>query len=391
MTGPEPGSRLDEGIAPPLTPLGSEVGVPPGLAESSVQPPSALPAGRPGGPAAPPPALVSTGRLVASAFELLGGSQAEMRRASFYIGAVVLGTVGPLALAAWSAFVLTFDDPFVPVDAPAADPGGAMLAILGILAGLGFGVAAVESRVLAVTVLGGAVAGRRITTRQALARTRASFWRAVGASIIVALPLAVVQAIVDQITRPILLSAPEVSVLTSTVVTAVVGAPLAYTLAGVVLGDVDPWEALRRSIRVYRVRRLAAVLVVLFETVAALLVLLGISAGADLLIRVVAALGLGPESGALGQALVVVAIVAIVFAFGTLLFTVQALTVAPQVVMFLGLTHASFGLDRVLPGGRDDPDLRRAGQPPFRWFTRPMLLAFLVGGLALALAVSSYA
>ena len=31
------------------------------------------------------------------------------------------------------------------------------------------------------------------------------------------------------------------------------------------------------------------------------------------------------------------------FAFGTLIFTVTAITVAPQVVMFLGLTHATSG------------------------------------------------
>ena len=48
--------------------------------------------------------------------------------------------------------------------------------------------------------------------------------------------------------------------------------------------------------------------------------------------------------------------VAGVFAAGTLLFTITALTIAPQVLMFVGLTHATFGLDTVRPGGDGDPD-----------------------------------
>ena len=340
-------------------------------------------------PAAPP--LVTTRGLLGASFELVMRSQTQMRRASFYIGAVVLGTVGPLALASWASLVLTFDDPFIPEDMGTVTAGGGLLVLLGTLAIAGLLVAAVESRVLAVTVVGGAMARRPVTTRQALARARSAFWRAVGASIVVAIPLTIVQTVVDQVTAPILLNAPEVSLVTSTLVTALVGAPLAYTLAGVVLGDVDPWEALKRSIRVYRVRRLAAVLVVLFETIAALLILFGISAGLDLLVRLVLALGLGPEAGPAGQAVMVAAIVALVFAFGTLLFTVQALTVTPQVVMFLGLTHATFGLDRVLPGGPDDPALRRPDRPRFRWFTPLMATGFALGAVGLALVVFAYA
>lgn len=348
-------------------------------------------ADRPSVAAPPPPPLVSTRGLLAASFEVVMRAQAEMRRASFYIGAVVLGTVGPLALASWASLVLTFDDPFLPEAPVAMDAGAGLLVLLGLLAAVGLLVAAVESRVLAVTVVGGSMARRGITTRQALARARSTFWRAVGASIVVAIPLTIVQTVVDEVTRPILLTAPEVSLVTSTIVTALVGAPIAYTLAGVVLGDVDPWEALKRSIRVFRVRPMAAVIVVVFETIAALLILFGISAGLDLILRVFQGLGLGPESGALGQAVMVAAIVALVFAFGTLLFTVQALTVTPQVVMFLGLTHAMHGLDRVAPGGRDDPDRPGLGRPPFRWFPPLMLLGFALGAVGLAGVVLAYA
>ena len=84
----------------------------------------------------------------------------------------------------------------------------------------------------------------------------------------------------------------------STLVAALVGAPFAYTLAGVVLGrrrpdrgDAPLVPGLRRP------RAGAAFLVVLFESVAFLLVVLGLDAGLDLVVRVFDALGLGPEAG----------------------------------------------------------------------------------------------
>ena len=57
-------------------------------------------------------------------------------------------------------------------------------------------------------------------------------------------------------------------------------------------------------------------------------------------------------------------IVAAVFAFGTLVYTVTALSLAPQVVMFVGLTHATIGLDHVRPGGDHDPAIARARPSP---------------------------
>lgn len=335
--------------------------------------------------------LVSTRRLLAASFDLLSRSGRDLRRASFYIGAMVLGTVGPLALGSWAITVFSVERSTTEMESVLQGPGGFTFAILVVVATIGLVVAAVESRTLAVTVLGGAMVERPISTRQALARSRRSFWRAVAASIIVAIPLSLAQAVATAILEPVLGAAVEASVVTSTVVTALIGAPFAYTLAGVVLGDVDPFEALKRSFRVYGARKDAAMIVVVFETVAALLILFGISAGLDVALRVFDTLGLGPDTGPVGMAVTTVGIVSIVFAFGTLLFTVMALTVAPQVVMFVGLTHATFGLDRVTPGGTDDPDApRQPGAGGFRWFSRPMLVGFLVGSLGLAGLISAY-
>ncbi|HYH93408.1 MAG TPA: hypothetical protein VD763_09635 [Candidatus Saccharimonadales bacterium] len=378
---------------PPLVPSGAPAAS--GGAERIAHPLEESPPAAPAPPARsdPIPPLSTARGLLGASFDLLTRSSSDMRRASFYIGAIVLGTVGPLALASWGIEVrlanLDFDDPaaFEAFETfGVVDVGLAALAVLAIL---GIVVAAVESRTLAASVLGGAMSGRPVTTRQALARSRMTFWRAIVASLVVAVPIAIVQAAIREIVVGVAGEQEQFSVVTSTLVTAVVGAPFAYLLAGIVLGDVDPFEGIRRSIRVFQARKLAAAVVAGFETVAALLIVLGLGTGLDLMLRVLDALGLGTDSGTMGLAVVTMLVVAAIFAFGTLLFTVYALTVAPQVVMFVGLTHATNGLDRVRAGGADDPDGPGPGRRPFRWLTRPMVLGFVLGGIGLAVVMAT--
>jgi len=335
------------------------------------------------------PPIGSTRALLGRSFDLLGRSTDDMRRASFYIGAVVLGTTGPFALATWGLEIVTLDRSTV--DATRiyldADP---LLIVLGLLAAAGIGVAAVESRTLAAAILGGRMAGRPATTRQALARSRMAFWGAVVAAIIVALPVGFAQSVVGQLLVPA--DAPEELVAAvSTIVAALVGAPFAYILAGIVLGGVDPLESTVRSFRVFRARRVAAVLVAGIESVALLLLFIGLGAGLDVAARVAGVLGLGPGSDPAGLALTTAGIVAVLFALGTLLFTVYAITIAPQVVMFVGLTHATFGLDRVRPAGSHDPDLAVGGRARFRWFTRPLLVGFGFGAVVAAVLLAGAA
>jgi len=297
------------------------------------------------------PPISSTRGLLGASFDLLTRAGPEMRRASFYVGAVVLGTVGPLVLASWAIEVIALDRSDEQMGRAFERGGGVDVAILVAFTVIGLLVAAVESRNLAVAILGGRIVDRPVTLRQALARSRSVFWRSVVAAIIVGIPIAIVQTAAESVAESVLGPDVDVSIVISTLAAAIVGAPLAYVLAGVVLGDVDPLEALRRSLRVFLARKSAAALVAGFETVAILLILVGLSAGLDIVLRVLDALGLGPDAGPVGLALMTVLIVATVFAGGTLLFTVYAITVAPQVVMFVGLTHATMGLDHVRPGG----------------------------------------
>ena len=334
-------------------------------------------------PLVPAPAVETTRRLLGASFDLLARSSEDMRPASFYIGVLVLGSVGPLAIASWALEIVSIHKTGREMASILDSGGNVWLALLGSLAGIGLLVAAVESRTMAAAILGGRMIGRPLTVRQSLARSRSVFWLVIVGSIIVGIPVLAVQFSLNALFEEALGRETDVSLVSSTLAAALAGAPLAYLLSGIVLGDVDPFEATRRSFRVFRARKLAAVLVAVFETIATLLVLLGLGAGLDIAIRIFGALGLGTGSGPAGLTLMTVGVIAGVFALGTLIFTAYGIVVAPQIVMFVGLTHATWGLDHVRPGGDLDPAIPRAGQRRFRWLTAPLLAGVIVGGLGL--------
>jgi hypothetical protein len=334
------------------------------------------------GPA--PPAVESNRRLIGASFDLLTRTSDDMRRASFYIGAVVLGTIGPLAMATFALEVVSIHTTRHDMERLLAGGAGFWYGLLVTLAGIGVLVAGIESQAMAAAILGGQQAARPITVRAALQRSRGVFWRVLVAGVIVGIPVGIAQSLVNAVFEGLLGPETDISLVSSALVAGVVGAPLAYLLGGVVLGDVDPAEATRRSFRVFRVRKLAAALVAIFQTIAVLLIVLGLGAGLDLALRVFDALGLGAGSGPAGLTLVVIGILVGVFALGTLIYTAMAISIAPQVVMFVGLTRATFGLDHVRPGGDRDPDLVRPGVRRFRWLTRSLVLGFGAGLVGLA-------
>jgi hypothetical protein len=347
-------------------------------------PPVEQDADPPVSPAPAMPPVEPTRRLIGASFDLLSRATEEMRRASFYIGAILVGTVGPFALATWAIEVGTVHRTQDEIDALMAESLGLWYGLLAFPALIGIFVVTIESRAMAVAILGGRSVGRPLAVRQALARSRTVFWRALAVVIMVGIPLSIAQYVIEGVVDAILPTQGQATVLVTVLATAAVGAPLAYVMTGVVLGDVGPVESLRRSFRVFEARKAAAAVVALFEVAAALLILFGLSAGLDVAYRVFDALGVGSDSGPAGLLLVTLGIVAVVFALGTLVFTVTAISIAPQVVMFVGLTHATIGLDRVRRGGDRDPDERSLKRPPFRVITRSMWVGILVAWAGLA-------
>jgi len=95
------------------------------------------------GPA--PPAVQSTRRLIGASFDLLMRSSDRMRSTSFYIGAIVLGTVGPFALASLILEVAALHRTRREYEALLSSGSGAAFAVLAFVAALGLIVSAVES------------------------------------------------------------------------------------------------------------------------------------------------------------------------------------------------------------------------------------------------------
>ena len=137
-------------------------------------------------------------------------------------------------------------------------------------------------------------------------------------------------------------SREEINFGVSLVVGTLVGAPFAYVVAGIVLGEVGVFESIQRSFRLARSRWRLALVVALFGIASQFIVLFGVSIGGDVVVRVVDGTGIADS---FPPPLVIPLVAALVFAFGTLLFLVEAITAAPAVFAFEALTHYTHGLE----------------------------------------------
>ena len=290
---------------------------------------------------------------VRAAFDLLSRTSNDIRRGSFYVGALVLATIGPLALLAWGLEVASEGRGIEDVQALFEERAGGWVIAAGWIAIAGLITAFIHSRATAVSLLGARLDGRPFGIRSALLRSRMTFWRVLGGLILVNIPVVIGQRLIGDWLDAVFGTPSEVTAITPGIVMAVLAAPLAYVVTGIVLGDVGALESVRRSVTLFRARPASAIVVSLFALAAQYLTVLGALAGVDIIARVFESLAISPGSGELAVALITLVILAGVFAIGSLMFTVAALAAAPQVVMFLALTHTTLGLDRVPPLAAD--------------------------------------
>ena len=325
--------------------------------------------------------------VLGASLDLVTRASRDLRAASLYIGLVLLGTAGPFALLLWgSAEVGVFERSFLPDDNSTSLQ--TWVAITGFLAFLGLIVISIESRGLATALLGARLQNRPITVRDAVRRSRMAFWRLIGVTIVVNGPLLIIQSLVGDRLAETFHGRSELSEVTATLIAAIVGTPFAYVTAGIVLGDVSAIEAARRSIRLFSARRRSALVVSIIGVATQFITLAGVGAAVEVAAKAFTALGLGPDSGTVGVAVITVVVIAAVFALGSLSFTVAALALAPEVVMFVALTHAAPGLEWVRPPA-EPPYPGYVWQPAFRWLTRPLLATIAIGGVALVLGLAS--
>lgn len=321
----------------------------------------------------------NAGSVVVTAFDLLTKASRDVRSGSFYVGLIVLGMIGPLAILAWGLEIATDGGSLRDIIQAMSGAAGVWLVVAGYLALAGLLVAYIESRAIATALLGARLEGRAIELRDAVQRSRAVFWRVLVGIAIINIPAVIAEDLFRTWLSGVFHGATQVASVTPAIVVAIGSSPFAYVLTGIVLGNVGPVEAARRSVRLFSARRLSAVVVSLFALAAQYLTLFGASAALELVGRVFDSLHLGPDSGDVGVAGITLVIVAVVFASGSLLFTVAAIAAAPQVVMFLALTHATPGL-----AATDGPPGRR-----FRWLTLPMRVAIMVGVIVTIVGLAS--
>ena len=363
-----PGPRRFDGTTGPLLPP-----PPPGVLAALARPPVtdavlAIPLG--------------PRRLVGQALDLLTRPDAGLRSASFYIGSLLLVTVGP-AIALLGLGLVVLPDPFGrPVP---GDPGSirqtawaTWLILAAIPAYLGYIGAGIEARALAVAVIGGRAEGRPLRLRESIAIARRRFWSVLAAQLLVGIVTTLVRLAVEWAVGTVVRDEAALSFGIGLAVSLVVGAPFVYLPAGIVLGEAPALEAIRRSIRLARTRKQLAIVVTLFTLFSQILLQLGLSAGADVYLR------LGVGSGLLDAFpvwLVVPVVAALVFALGTLQFLVEAIAAAPAVHAFEALTHYTAGLEV----GRREPLAIRHWWDP--WFTPGLTLCAAIALTALVFGV----
>ena len=335
--------------------------------------------------------LPTARRVVGSGLALALASTRELRRASIYIGLLVLGAFGPAIVAtllivgrlgegAADAFgAVLFGGTFgVPVQ-PALE-AAMLVVVFEVLVGLLLFVSiSIDAQVMAIAILGGRAVERPLRLWEAIIRARQTFWRMAGSGSLVGFVSVIVQglivAAIDGFSR-----SPEASGVVGALLSTLVIAPLAYVSTGIVLGDVGAMEALSRSWRLFKASRMLAVVVVLFTLVTSAIHLFAFSAGVDLVARAAELLQVSLTEGALAFLAAVVLILSAVVAYGSLTFTVGAVVAAPQVAGFLGLTFFSGGLDRARVDAPRPP-------PGFRYVSRPMTVAMLALAGIVALQV----
>jgi hypothetical protein len=347
----------------------------------------------PAPPPSPPPAVSAMPGMratVGRGLDLNVAASGEVRRASVYIGLLTLLSVGPIATVLWAfsarqggfewlqQLARGLSPDFVPVG-PGFGELFFVILMIGFWCLLTVGV---DAQLLATVLIGAKATERRFDLRAALALVRLRYWRFVRASALIGLILLIPRFLVNQVVmngKPV---GTEAQALFVSAIDILVSTPFAYVAAGIVLGAVAARESIRRSVRLAQARWRLALLIGIVNTAVTYIAGFAVGAGGDILVRLGTAFGLGASMGP-AQIVVLAAIVALaIVSIGSLIMTIGALTVGPQIVAFLGLTGYSGGLDAT----RDPAD---PTAPPrvAPLISMPMQLAFVINAALATLAL----
>jgi len=322
--------------------------------------------------------------LVGRGFDLMLHSTADIRRASWFLGLQVLGVAGPVVLLGLVVFIGLIEE-FGYIDTFFLTDRGVtpLLGIGFLIAVLGVVAISIEAEIVAVALLAGRLIERPLSLREAVLRSRQTFWTVLRASILVGIVVGIPSQLVTNVLAEEYGEFSQIPALGSALVALIIGVPFVYVPSGIVLGDVRAVESIRRSISLARARPSLAFTISLFAAATGYIQFFAVGSGLDLLARAGEGTGLGFTSG-LPIALATTAVILLgVLAIGSLIVTVGAITAAPQVVAFVGLTWYAAGLERLRPGAVDARGFPITSRS-VAWLSRPMtagIVLSIVSGL----------
>jgi len=322
---------------------------------------------RAAGPMDPPGAVEIVARGVDVNVQLSG----EIRRRSIFVGLLFLAAIGPIALVAIAHSAATGGFDWLVELVQRQDLGGEPVRYATVIVALGAlaaGAISVDVQLMAIGTVAAGLTGRPVALRSSVALARAGFWRLVFASIAVGLILFLPrQLLVD----PALRGSGEARLLLTTVFDLLISTPFAYVGAAVVLAHVGPIGAVRASWRIARRRWRLAFVIGIVNTAVSYLATFAIGAGLDILVRIADALGIDRGLGSIQTIELAVIVGLAIVALGSLTMTIAALSVAPQVVAWLGLGGSTAGLGPAVVHPLDDP------RPAARLVSWPMTVALV--------------
>ena len=325
--------------------------------------------------------------LVRESLDLLTRSDSGLRAASFYIGFMLLVAFGPLVALFGLVLVVQGEDVFGPAYGYGfgygADPAdlawAGWLGLAAIPGMLGYLAATVEARALATAVIGARAEGRPLRLAESIAVARTRFWPMLGAQLLIGTITGLATTLASFGVLLVLGPLEPISYGVQLVLGLIIGTPVVYVPAAIVLGGTGVFESIRRSFGLARARKRLAVVVTTFGLISQLVVLFGLSAGLDAVARFIIGTGLTEHFPA---PLVIPITAAFVFAMGTLVFLVEAIAAAPPVFAFMALTQYTWGLEA---GRRAPVKVHHAWDPwltPGLAITAIVALAALLGGVA---------
>jgi hypothetical protein len=339
---------------------------------------------------APSPTMPGTLAIVSRGLDLDVASSRDIRRASIYLGLLSLLAAGPIVATVWAftaheggfgwlTAILSGETP--PLRHPVSEAFAFAFPVVLVIGIACFAALTVDAQLLATVLIGDRATGRPNELRPALALVRHRFWRLVRASIVT---LVIPRLVVEWLLTRGSPGETETQALLINGLDLLVSVPFAYVATGIVLGGVGARESIRRSWRLARARWRLAFLIAIVNTAVAYIAGFALGAGAGVLDRLGTIFGLGSATGSLQVAILAAIVVFAIISIGSLTMTIAALTVAPQVVAFLGLTGYSLGLDEI--AAPDDPFATARVAP---LISRPMKITVAINALIALIAVSN--